>query len=149
MTTRKWTQFYRIKITGDDQFFDALCPNKRYFASNTAFIRDGYIYTPFKTGELYINYEGMMEDKDGNLLVLEHPMINEYYEYAMKERILEILMGNLETVNGNFVQRIDQKLRLAKNAAKSIVNTPDFAELKQVWAMNRKAMFNKYYKMFT
>ena len=149
MTTRKWTQFYRIRIGGDDQFFDPLCPNKKYFASNNAFIRDGYVYTPFKTGELYINYQGMMEDKEGNLLVLEHPMINEYYEYAMKERILEILMGNNETVNGNFVQRIDQKLRLSKNAAKSIVNTPDYGEMKAVWSANRKAMFNKYYKMFT
>lgn len=149
MTTRKWTEFYRIQITGEDQFFDPLCPNKRNGASNTAFMKDGYIYTPFKTGELYINYQGIMEDKDGNLLVLEHPMINEYYEYAMKERILEILMGNNETLNGNFVQRIDHKLRLSKNAAKSIVNTPDFAELKEVWAMNRRAMFNKYYKMFT
>jgi hypothetical protein len=149
MTTRKWTEFYRIEITGEDRFFDPLCPNKSNGASSKAFIKDGYVYTPFKDGELYINYQGMMEDDDGNLLVLEHPMINEFYEYALKERILEILMGNNETVNGAFVQRIDQKLRLSKNAAKSIVNTPDFAELKQVWAMNRKAMFNKYYKMFT
>lgn len=149
MTTRKWTQFYRIQINGDDQFFDPLCPNKKNGASNKAFMKDGYVYTPFKEGELYINYQGMLEDDDGKLLVLDHPMINEFYEYAMKERILEILMGNNEVVNGNFVNRIDQKLRLAKNAAKSIVNTPDFAELKQVWAMNRKAMFNKYYKMFT
>jgi len=149
MTTRKWTEFYRIELNGEDQFFDPLCPNKKNGASNKGFIKDGYVYTPFKDGELYINYQGMMEDDDGNLLVLEHPMINEFYEYALKERILEILMGNNETVNGAFVQRIDQKLRLSKNAAKSIVNTPDFAELKQVWAMNRKAMFNKYYKMFT
>ena len=149
MTTRKWTEFYRILITGEDRFFDPLCPNRTNGASNRAFIKDGYVYTPFKDGELYINYQGMLEDDEGNLLVLEHPMINEYYEYAMKERILEILMGNNEVVNGNFVNRIDQKLRLSKNAAKSIVNTPDFAELKQVHDMNRKAMFNKYYKMFT
>ena len=148
METRTWTEFYRIKLTGNDRFFDPMCPNNRWQASNTAFIEDGFIYTSFKTGTLYINYQGMMEDEDGNLLVLEHDMINEYYEYALKERILEILMGNNETVNGNFVQRIDQKLKLAKNAAKSIVNTPDFGEIKGVYDMNRKAMFNKYYKMF-
>lgn len=149
MQTRKWTEFYRIRITGDDQFFDSMCPNNRWQSSKTAFIKDGFIYTGFKKGTLYLNYQGMMENKDGELLVLEHPMINEFYEYAMKERILEILMGNNERVNGGFVNRIDQKLRMARNNAKSIVNTPDFSELRDVWLANRKAMFNKYYKMFT
>ena len=147
--TKKWSEFYRIKITGDDQYFDPMCPNKRWQSSNTGFIRDGYIYLGIKKGEIYINYQGMMEDDDGNLLVLDNPMINEFYEYALKERVLEILMGNNEPVNGNFVNRIDQKLRMSRNNAKSIVNTPDFAELKRMWQTNRKAMFNKYYKMFT
>lgn len=147
--TRKWKEFYRVTITGDNQYFDPLCPNQRWQASNKGFIRDGYIYLGIRKGEIYVNYQGMMEDHEGNLLVLDNPMINEFYEYALKERILEILMGNNEPVNGNFVNRIDQKLRMSRNNAKSIVNTPDFAELKRMWQTNRKAMFNKYYKMFS
>ena len=73
---------------------------------------------------------------------------NDFYEYAFKERLLESLMANKETVDPNFVARIDAKLRMARTNSLSIVNTPDFAELKQVWEMNRAAMFNKYYKMF-
>lgn len=147
--TRRWTEFYRVHINGDDQLFDPLCPNKRWQSKHNGFIRDGYIYLGIKKGEIYLNYQGIMEDDDGNLLVLDHPMINEFYEYAIKERVLEILMGNNESVNGNFVNRIDMKLRFARNNALSIVNTPDFAELKRMWATNRKAMFNKYYKMFS
>ena len=30
-----------------------------------------------------------MESEDGDLLVLDQPYCNEYYEYALKQRILE------------------------------------------------------------
>ena len=103
----------------------------------------------FKNGSLYLNYQGMMEDGEGNLLVLDHDLINEYYEYAFKERIIEILMGNNETVNVGFAKLIMQKYRDARILANGIVNTPDFDELKEVHDMNRNAMYNKYYKMFS
>jgi hypothetical protein len=146
--TRKWTEFYRIKITGNSMYFDVKCPNLTWMAKNTAFIRDGYIYTSFQDGELYLNYEGLLEDEEGNLLVLDHPLINEFYEYAIKERLLENLLANNHQVNGAFIQRIDGKLKMARATARGIVNTMEFDELHDVWAMNRKAMFNKYYKMF-
>ena len=57
-------------------------------------------------------------------------------------------MANQETIQPQFVNRIDAKLRMARNNALSIVNTPDFAELQGVYDMNREAMFRKYYKMF-
>jgi hypothetical protein len=146
--TRKWKEFYRIKMVPTPYDFDPLCPNLSWHAGITASIRDGYLWTSFKTGRIYLNYQGMLEDEHGNLLVLDHDYINEFYEYAMKERLLEILMANKETVDPNFVARIDAKLRGARNNSMSIVNTPDFAELKEVWHMNRLSMFNKYYKMF-
>jgi hypothetical protein len=146
--TRTWDEFYRIRVTGDDKFFDPKCPNKNWLSKNKAFIRDGYIYTSFQEGELYINYEAMMKDENGNLLVLDHPMINEYYEYAIKERLLENLMAANHQLNPNFVQRIDVKYRQSRNVANGIVNTMEFTELEEVWRANRKAMYNKYYKMF-
>ena len=147
--TREWSKFYKIKLTGDDNHFDPLCPNKSWSSTETGFMRNGFVYTSFKSGTLYLNYQGMMEDENGNLLVLDHPLINEYYEYAFKERVLEILMGNNETVNAGFAKLIMSKLREAKAVASGIVNTPDFDELKEIWQMNRTSMFNKYYKMFT
>lgn len=148
--TRKWKEFYKIKLTGEPSDFDPMCPNLGWQSAGiTGFIRNGFLYTSFRTGRVYLNYQGMLEDEHGCLLVLDHDYINEYYEYALKERLLENLMANQETVNPNLVARIDAKLRAARNNSLSIVNMPDFAELKQVWEMNRLAMFNKYYKMFT
>lgn len=148
LETRQWTEFYKVRLIDNPLFIDPNCPNVSWQAKNTAYIKDGYIFTTFKDGNLYLNYQGMMEDADGNLLVLDHPLINEYYEYAFKERIIENLLANQETVNAALIQRIDGKLRMARVNALSVARTPDFAELRTVFEANRKRMFNKYYSMF-
>ena len=43
---------------------------------------------------------------------------------------------------------IAQELRAARNNALSLVNTPNFEELRMVWTTNRKAMYGRYYDMF-
>jgi len=126
---------------------DENCPNLIYKGHDEAWIKDGFIWTNFETGHLYINYQGNMQDEDGNLLVVDHPMINEYYEYALKKRILENLVMDGQNVTAQ-LQLVMGELRAARNYALSIVNTPNFSEMQKVWAMNRKAMYSKYYDMF-
>lgn len=113
-------------------------------------IKDGFIHTiNFQDGSVYINYESLMEDDEGNLMILDHPIVNEYYEYAFKERIMENLYLNGEPNILQRLQMVQAKLRPARTAALSFINTPDFFEMKAVWAKNRKAMYNKYYNMFS
>jgi len=114
---------------------------------NEAQIDQGWLLTNFDSGKVYLNYVGDMIDNQGNVMVPDHEMINEYYEYALKERILENLLMNGENV-GDRLQFINQKLRLARNYALSIVNTPNFAELKKMWEVNRKAQYHNYYNQF-
>jgi hypothetical protein len=127
---------------------DCDSPNLNYRGKNEGYIRDGFIFTNLDTAHLYINYQGDLTDDTGDLLVVDHPMINEYYEYALKKRILEnmVMDGNLAV--GNQLQLVSAELRAARNNALSIVNTPNFSEMQKVWAMNRKAMYSKYYDMF-
>lgn len=141
---RTYQHFERISINGKQV---SEMGHNGHSSPNSGEIRNGFIYTNLEEGKLYISYEGAMEDLDGNLLVLDHPMINEYYEYALKQRILENLYINGEDV----VQRlslIEGKLRAARNNALTIVNTPDFSEMYQLWQMNRKAQYSKYVDMF-
>lgn len=141
---RLYDHFERIRINGktmsEHAHGDANTPNQGE-------IRNGFIYTNLEKGKLYINYEGNLEDLDGNLLVLDHPMINEYYEYALKSRILENLFINGEDV-GQRIQMIEPRLRAARNNALTIVNTPDFGEMYKLWQLNRRAQYQKYYDMF-
>ena len=88
-----------------------------------------------------------MEDDDGNLLILDNPYTNEYYEYALKQRIYENLFLAGEQVQ-NHLQLMTGQLRAARNNALSYVNTPDFAEMRKLHDVNRKAQYHKYYNMF-
>lgn len=136
-----------LKIMENPQDVECGCPNLYLNTPNQAWIQNGFLFTTFKTGKVYISYQGMLEDDNGDLLVPDHDMLNEYYEYAMKQRILENLIMNDEPVEKK-LQIVEARLRTARNNALSIVNTPNFAEMKRVWMANRKAMYAKFYDMF-
>jgi hypothetical protein len=146
---REFTTFSPISFRSS-QFVDVDCPkacSPRWQNKDEAYIKDGWLYTNFDDGNVYINYQADMVDEEGNLLVPDHPMLNEYYEYALKKRILEnLVMDNVNVVNQ--YQLITGELRAARNNALTIVNTPNFSEMMKVWAMNRKAMYSRYYNMF-
>jgi hypothetical protein len=126
---------------------DCDCPNLYWNGPNEGEIKNGFLRTSFETGNVYINYQGAMEDENGNLLVPDHDLLNEYYEYALKKRILENLFMNGEDV-AQRIQLIAPELRNARNQALSLVNTPNFKEMEQLWWTNRRAQYAKYYDMF-
>lgn len=145
--TRTYKRLHLIKLIENPQMIECGCPNLYSKSHHSAWIRDGYLYCSLKDAVIYISYQGMLIDDDGNLLVPDHDMLNEYYEYSLKERVLENLLMNDEPV-GPKLQLVQQKLRAARNNALSFVNTPNFAEMKRVFDMNRKAMSAKYIDMF-
>jgi hypothetical protein len=144
--TRVYDHFERINLGGGKYLQNDELHND-HPSPNNGEIKNGFIYTNLEQGQVYLSYEGALEDDEGNLLVLDHPMINEYYEYAMKQRILENLYMNGEDVSQK-INLIEGKLRAARNNALGIVNMPDFAEMKALWQMNRRAQYQKYYDMF-
>jgi hypothetical protein len=123
------------------------CPNLLHNSFDTASISNGFLHTSFTDGKVYLNYQGSMENEKGELLVPDHDLLNEYYEYGLKQRIIEDLYMNGEDVVQK-LQLIEQRLKVARNQALSLVNTPNFKELHDIWAANRKAMYSKYYEMF-
>jgi hypothetical protein len=143
---RTYTAFRSLKIQNvNDQVCD--CPNISEQAHDIAEIKDGFMVTSFTTGCVYISYQGAMEDNSGNLLVLDHPYCNEYYEYALKQRILENMVFAGENV-ANQLNLIESRLRAARNNALGFVNTPNFQEMQKIWWTNRRAQYHNYYNMF-
>lgn len=139
---RLYDQFEKIAIANSTGRADALDNS-----GANGYIKNGYIYTNLEEAKLFISYQGALENEQGELLVLDHPMINEYYEYAIKARLLENLYMNGEDV-AQKLQLVEGRLKVARNAALSIVNTPNFSEMKELWEMNRRAQYAKYYDMF-
>lgn len=145
--TRHYKYLMPVKMKQYNQTIDCDCPNL-YWDGPGIWIKDNYVYADFDCGKLYINYQALLQDEKGNLLVPDHDLLNEYYEYAVKERIIENLLFAKENVAPLF-QLVQEKLRRARANAKSMVNTPNFAEMKKLWEVNRKAQYNKYYSMFS
>jgi hypothetical protein len=123
------------------------CPNLYYNTADQGWIKDGFLNTTFESGKVYLNYQGELTDDNGNLMVPDHELLNDYYEYALKQRIFENLFINGEDV-GQRMQIVEARLREARNNAISLVNTPNFKEMEKLWWTNRKAMYGKYYYMF-
>jgi hypothetical protein len=98
-------------------------------------------------GKVYLNYEGILEDEEGNLLVVDHPLINDYYEYALKRRVLENLYFKGEDVERK-LQLVELRYREARKQALGIANTPEFKEIEEVVQLNRRAAFQRYYSVF-
>jgi len=147
--TRTYKQVFPLYLTCEEDIIDCECPNMQWEkAADRGNIRHGWLYTNFDEGKVYINYQGDMIDDDGNILVPDHEQINEFYEYALKQRILENLLMNGTDV-GPRLQLVEQRYRAARNNAMSIVNMPNFAELKKLWQVNRKAQYANYYDMFS
>lgn len=144
---RVYKRLWPLTIINNPQTIDCDCPNLYVRSPQQAWIKDNFLFTNFDDGRVYIAYQGQLEDEDGNLLVPDHPEINEYYEYAVKQRILENLLMNDENVSAK-LNLVEQRLRQARNYAKMIVNTPNFAEMKQLWEANRKAQYAKFYEPF-
>jgi len=147
--TRTYKTFIPIRIVNDPQTIDCDCPNIHMNVTTKGWIKDGFLFTNFDCGNVYINYQGMLEDNDGNLLVPDHDLLNEYYEYALKQRLLEnIMMNGDDTKVAEKINLIEARLRDARNNARSFVDTPNFAEMKSMWKANRKAQYYKYYDAF-
>ena len=109
-TFTNWTPL-QIKDVNDPVCF---CPSLGAQALDVAEIKDGFLVTTFKTGKVYLSYQGAMEDDTGDLLVLDQPYCNEYYEYAIKQRILENMVWNGENVSQQ-LGLVEGRLRAARN----------------------------------
>jgi hypothetical protein len=129
------------------QEIECNCPNLYFNSADEGWIKNGYLFTSFDTGKVYLNYQSSMEDENGNLLVPDHELLNDYYEYALKKRIIENLALNGEDVTQR-LQLIMSEFKSARNNALSLVNTPNFKEMEKLWWTNRRSQYYKYYDMF-
>lgn len=102
----------------------------------------------FKEGEIYLCYLGNLVDEDGNLLIPFHPKLNDYYEYAVKEKILEDMYLNSEADVIQKLQYITAKKREAYAIAWDFANTREVNEWSKIQKKLQTEYYNKWYKMY-
>jgi len=143
-----YSELIPIKIIAGKESVDCACPNTQSTCADKAWIKDGFLYTSVNTCKIYVNYQGDMVDDDGNIIVPDHAALNDFYEYAMKKRILENMIMNDETVTQIKLQLVMDGFKTSRIQSMTIVNTPNFSEMNAVFDANRKAQYHKYYSMF-
>jgi len=143
----EYTYFEKLYIK-PQAYLDPGSMNSKYVGCHSVEIKNGFLYTSYPHGKIYISYQGAMEDEEGNLLVLSHPEIDFYYLAALQEYIFKILYYS----NGDeVVQKYDrakQETKEARVRALSIVNTPNFQEIQTQWRLNRESQYKRYYNTF-
>lgn len=146
---RVYEDLIPLELVNSPQHTDDYCFKKTFRYDNHITIKDGFISSGISNGTMYLSYEGMMEDDDGNLLVMDHDLINFYYEYYLKSKVIENAEARNYPVNPKLEQRVEAHLRTHRISAESIVNTFEFTEIVKAHKAMRKAFYMKYYKMFT
>jgi len=122
------------------------CENPLY-GTEVSIERDGddlYLLTGFKTGKIVITYvTDLISTED--IVIYDHPLVRGYYEYAVKEAILEdIWMNGKEEVKERY-RFMSEKHRQSKINAKRFVNTPDFNEIRSYYKSKRARAYDKYF----
>jgi hypothetical protein len=134
----------RMPFFGDSPFYHE--HQRRHYRGH---LKNGWLYfDDCYEGKVFISYDVNMEDEDGNLLVLDHDIINEYYEYEMKTRILENMLVAGEQYLGIY-KLIDEKRKKAKIEAITIMKAPDFQDIIDLKYANQKVQYEKYYRLFS
>jgi len=142
---REYTAFEQLTFVNSKQassfHTNKQFPDRRYEGQ----IKNGFVYMNIDCAKLYLNYQGVLEDEEGNLLVLDHPIINEYYEYALKAKILENLYLNGDPNLERRLQLVEDKLYKARLKALSIVNMPEVSEMIKAFSVFRATADYKYF----
>lgn len=111
-------------------------------------IQNGELITNFRTGKVYISYLSDMVDEDGNVLILDHPLTTEYYEYAVKKHLLENYMLNNDADVAQKLSYIKNELREARIRGLNFVTTPEYSEINKMHNLSRITFYNRYEKIF-
>jgi hypothetical protein len=111
-------------------------------------INEGIILTNFEKGTLYISYLSEMVDENNNILIMDHPLVRPYYEYAIKKRLLENWFLTNETDVGQKLTYVVQMMQQARLQAQNYVNGIGYNEVINHWNSKRNQFLAKYVHMF-
>lgn len=122
------------------------CVNNRVRGQYVINVTNEEIETPFKEADLYIMYYSALKDEKGNILVPFHPLITEWYEWCVKEKILLDMAMNSDADVGNKLKLAQSEKTKAFLDAWGITLEPTYKELYKHEKQKEMEMYNKYFR---
>lgn len=102
----------------------------------------------FREGEIILTYLGAVVNQDGEMMYPFHPLLNDYYEYSIKAKILEDLFLNSDADVVNKLQYAKDEASKARYDAHMFIQS---AKANQ-WSKMRKKyeldFYRKWYQAF-
>jgi len=112
-------------------------------------IRNGQIWTDcIDEGKLYILYTASLNNRDNIPQCLDNPIILEYYEQALKYRILSDLYINKRLEIAQALQLVEKDFIKAKNAAITLATTPEFSTLMSINNTLKRDFRKRYHYLY-
>jgi hypothetical protein len=111
-------------------------------------LEDNIIRTSFKEGQLFLCYIGTLEDEDGLPMIPFHPLLNGYYEWSLKKKILEDVFMNSDADVDKKLQYAIQEQKNAYLEAWQFTGYPEHKELENNQKRYEAEFYNKWYKNF-
>ncbi len=148
IVVQRYTHWHELSLSrNSSKFADKYCFNKPG-GKYTIDIDEEEITVPFREGELYFRYLSSMEDDDGNIIIPFHPLITTWYEWCVKEKILQDLLFNSDDPD------VITKLKLAQQEkskfwldAWNFQLEPGYKEVQQYQAQKEANYYAKYFKL--
>ena len=111
-------------------------------------LTENQVVTTFKEGQIFLCYLGALEDDDGEILIPFHPLLNNYYEYSLKVKILEDIFLNSEADVEKKLAYVKQELSNAYFEAWQFTGYPEYRELEDFNKRDEMKFYNTWYKPF-
>lgn len=99
-------------------------------------------------GKLYITYLADLVDNDNNILVLDHPLVRDYYEYAVKKHLLEMWLLNNDADVAEKWKMIKAELYESRLRALNFIDTIEYSHIQRTYEANRERFYRKYVSIF-
>ena len=122
------------------------CVNNRQKGQYIINVTNEEIETPFREADLYFMYYSAMTDDNGNVLVPFHPLITDWYEWCVKEKILlDMAMNSDADVAGKLKLAQSEKMKAYLDAWNFTLE-PTYKEIYAHEKQKEMQMFNKYFR---
>lgn len=145
-------QFERlVPLSITDRIYDRCLeysPCTRYKGEYKVDLNQEEFVFSFESGIIYLCYLGNLVSEDGEIEIPFHPKLNSYYEYSIKEKILEDIFLNSDGDIINKLRYITEKKREAYAIAWDFANTKQVNEWSNVQKNLQREYYNKWYAIF-
>ena len=148
--TVTYTDLVAVKVTKRSHNHCAMdCGNKHVNSPYEIDItQEGELFAGFEEGKVYISYLADMVDDEGNLLILDHPLLRDYYEYAVKKHLIEVWLLNNDADVTEKWKLVKAELYESRLRALNFVNTIEYSHIQKAFEANRRRFYNKHIRLF-